>query len=99
MTPEEIIRRAREAGFVHVRNHGIYLSAPEQLERFVALVTAHSVADYKMLQEIEYVGKLYPDGLTNQIEAAVLAERDRMCKQFNIPMELANETATSNETD
>ena len=34
-----------------------------------------------------------------QIEAAVLAERVRMCKQFNIPMELANETATDNEAN
>lgn len=33
------------------------------------------------------------------IEAKVLAERVRMCKQFNISMELANETATGNEAD
>lgn len=39
MTQDDIIRMAREAGFCHDINNGIYLCAPMHIERFAALVS------------------------------------------------------------
>ena len=100
MTQAEIICMAREAGFEV--DEGLfpfeaaedkYIGTERTLERFAALVAAH---------EREKIPKDFVKAcevLVQEKIDAVLAERDRMCKQFNIPMELANETAASNEAD
>ena len=91
---DEIIRMAREAGIGCI--NGTLLVDIEQfsaseLERFAALVAAH---EREKLKNVAIFSKWY-----EELDKAVLAERVRMCKQFNIPMELANETATSNEAN
>ena len=40
MNKDDIIRMAREAGFCHDINNGIYLCAPMHIERFATLVAA-----------------------------------------------------------
>ena len=89
MTQDEIIRMAREA----CSPYQTLNTDPEFLTRFAALVAAN---------EREKIPKDFVKAcevLVQEKIDAVLAERDRMCKQFNIPMELANETAASNEAD
>ena len=89
MTQDEIIRMALEA----CAPNQTFNSDEEWVKRFAALVANH---------EREKIPKDFVKAcevLVQEKIDAVLAERDRMCKQFNIPMELANETAASNEAD
>ena len=44
MTEEDIIRMAREAGFCHDINNGIYLCAPIHIERFFQAAYAAGAA-------------------------------------------------------
>ena len=55
MTRDDIIRMAREAGFCHDINNGIYLCAPMHIERFAALVAAAEREAYaKIVDEFCY---------------------------------------------
>jgi transcriptional regulatory protein LevR len=67
MNREDMIRMAREAGFCHDINNGIYLCAPMHIEQFVALVAA---AEKKKWQDQTVV----------DIHEAVLEEREACAK-------------------
>ena len=59
MNREDIVRMAREAGFCHDTNNGIYFSAPMHIEAFAALVaSAEREACAQMLEAASKTGKI-----------------------------------------
>ena len=100
MTQDEIIRMAREAGLMQVHSCCNVPTKLCNLDVWQGNIQAFFAIDFNAgaVHEQERHNKaLKAQGAA--WEAAVLAERVRMCKQFNILMELANETATGNEAD
>lgn len=77
MSKEDIIKMAREAGFCHDINNGIYLCAPVHIERLAALVAAAEREACAHACESRYMG----DNNREDMEARRCAEAIRARKE------------------
>lgn len=71
MNREDIIRMAREAGFCHDTNNGIYLSAPMHIEAFATLVASaerEACAGIVVNEAFQYASPVWAFEIVNDIK-------------------------------
>ena len=77
MNREDIIRMAREAGFCHDINNGIYLCAPMHIERFAALVAAAEREACAKVCDVVIPGDEYSTALINSYADDIRARGEK----------------------